>query len=307
MTSVCIASQQTALRDPKANIRCISLSGPIPVRACDSLLCRSSCSACWSLRTSRHNCSRLALLVLSLADLFAKLYVVIYLTSTQHTGMRTQATVARLPCPRSAVTTAAVSTRAWHLHVEKSINVTTILWLQTPSTTIVAEALSQCRHTNSRWASERSARRLRRSLSWLARQMEQSRLRLLAEFESMRFPDRASCEEMPSGCQPRTPPQAVAPSRPHRLASLWGGLTSRTQSPFAQPAQQARPFDSDTPIYSSKASLATLSKVQQAPAVQVTLVFCPIPFSTYLSMYLRTYLYLQCSYRDVKSRSVQDM
>lgn len=182
-----------------------------------------------------------------------------------------------------------------------------ILWLQTPSTTIVAEALSQCRHSNSRWASERSARRLRRSLSWLARQMEQSRLRLLAEFESMRFPDRASCEEMPSGCQPRTPPQAVAPSRPHRLASLWGGLTSRTQSPFAQPAQQARPFDSDTPIYSSKASLATLSKVQQAPAVQVTLVFCPIPFSTYLSMYLRTYLYLQCSYRDVKSRSVQDM
>ena len=147
-----------------------------------------------------------------------------------------------------------------------------MLSLQTPTTTIAAEVLSQCRHSNSRWPSQRSDRHLRRSLSWLARQMEQSRLRLLAEFESMRFPDRASCEVMPTGCQPTTPPQAVAPSRPHRLASLWGGLTSRTQSPFAQPAQQARPFDSDTPIYSSKASLAALSKVQQTPAVQVILV-----------------------------------
>ena len=147
-----------------------------------------------------------------------------------------------------------------------------MLSLQKPAPTIAAEVSWQCRHNNSRWPSQRSDRHLRRSLSWLARQMEQSRLRLLAEFESMRFPDRASCEAMPTGCQPRTPPQAAAPSRPHRLASLWGGLTSRTQSPFAQPAQQARPFDGDTPIYSSKASLAALSKVQQTPAVQVILV-----------------------------------
>ena len=100
--------------------------------------------------------------------------------------------------------------------------------------------------------------------------MEQSRLRLLAEFENMRFGDRTSCEVMPApGVQARTA-QTAAPSRPHRLASLWGGLTSRTQSPFAQPAQQSRPFDSDTPIYSAKASLASLPKTQ-TPAVPVRL------------------------------------
>ncbi|DBA84584.1 TPA: hypothetical protein ACH3X2_006163 [Trebouxia sp. C0005] len=101
--------------------------------------------------------------------------------------------------------------------------------------------------------------------------MEQSRIRLLAEFESMRFAERASCEVMPSpGYQTRTP-QAVAPSRPHRLASLWGGLAARTQSPFAQPAQQSRPFDSDTSIYAAKSSLASLPKTQ-TPAVQVPAV-----------------------------------
>ena len=100
--------------------------------------------------------------------------------------------------------------------------------------------------------------------------MEQSRLRLLAEFENMRFAERASCEVMPTGypgCQPRTS-QTAAPSRPHRLASLWSGLASRTQSPFAHAAQQARPFDSDTPIYSSKASLVAVPK-SPMPSVQV--------------------------------------
>lgn len=73
-----------------------------------------------------------------------------------------------------------------------------------------------------------------------------------------------------TGYQPRVP-QTVAPSRPHRLASLWGGLASRTQSPFAQPSQQSRPFDSDTSIYSAKASLASLPK-KQTPTVQVAAV-----------------------------------
>ncbi len=123
--------------------------------------------------------------------------------------------------------------------------------------------------SNGRWSSHRSSQSLRRSVSWLARHMEQSRLRLLAEFESLRFAERASCEVMPTpGYQPRTP-QAAAPSRPHRLASLWGGLAARTQSPFAQPAQQSRPFDSDTSIYATKSSLASLPKTQ-TPAVQVS-------------------------------------
>lgn len=133
---------------------------------------------------------------------------------------------------------------------------------------IAANPAPQCPQPDSRWPSRRSNRHFRRSLSWLARHMEQSRLRLLAEFDSMRFAERASCEVMPTGypgCQPRTP-QPAAPSRPHRLASLWGGLSSRTQSPFAHAAQQARPFDSDTPIYSSKASLVAMPKAQMPPA-----------------------------------------
>ena len=102
-----------------------------------------------------------------------------------------------------------------------------------------------------------------------AQLMEQSRLRLLAEFENMRFGERVSTEVMPSpGCQPRTP-QPAPPSRPHRLASLWGNLAARTQSPFAQPSQQSRPFDSETPIYSAKASLAHLPKTQ-TPIVQAS-------------------------------------
>ena len=125
------------------------------------------------------------------------------------------------------------------------------------------------------WSSHRGSQSLRRSVSWLARHMEQSRLRLLAEFESLRFAERASCEVMPSpGYQPRTP-QAVPPSRPHRLASLWGGLAARTQSPFAQPAQQSRPFDSDTSIYAAKSSLASLPKTQ-TPAVQVSGNVCQL-------------------------------
>ncbi len=129
--------------------------------------------------------------------------------------------------------------------------------------------------SNGRWSSHRGSQSLRRSVSWLARHMEQSRLRLLAEFESLRFAERASCEVMPSpGYQPRTP-QAVAPSRPHRLASLWGGLAARTQSPFAQPAQQSRPFDSDTSIYAAKSSLASLPKTQ-TPAVQVSGDVCQL-------------------------------
>ena len=142
--------------------------------------------------------------------------------------------------------------------------------LQIQTSAIAENVTSPCSNSNSRWAaSHRGDQQLRRSLSWFARHMEQSRLRLLAEFESLRFTERASCDVMPTtGYQPRVP-QTVAPSRPHRLASLWGGLASRTQSPFAQPSQQSRPFDSDTSIYSAKASLASLPK-KQTPTVQVS-------------------------------------
>ena len=141
--------------------------------------------------------------------------------------------------------------------------------MQARTSAIAAEFGFPCTADNSRhWASHRGGQHLRRSLSWLARHMEQSRLRLLAEFESLRFAERASCEVMPTpGSQPRNP-QTVAPARPHRLASLWGGLASRTQSPFAQPSQQSRPFDSDTSIYAAKSSLASLPKTQ-TPTIQV--------------------------------------
>ena len=144
--------------------------------------------------------------------------------------------------------------------------------------TVTADVPSPCSaDSNGRWSSHRGSQSIRRSVSLLARRMEQSRLRLLAEFESLRFAERASCEVMPTpGYQPRTP-QAAAPSRPHRLASLWGGLAARTQSPFAQPAQQSRPFDSDTSIYAAKSSLASLPKTQ-TPAVQVSGDVCQLAF-----------------------------
>ena len=95
--------------------------------------------------------------------------------------------------------------------------------------------------------------------------MEQSRQRLLAEFENLRFADRWACDSMPPQCaQPRTP-QPAPPARPHRLASLWrsatdlrNARTTQTQapSPFASPDQQARPFDRDTFIYPAKAATA---------------------------------------------------
>lgn len=91
--------------------------------------------------------------------------------------------------------------------------------------------------------------------------MEQSRQRLLAEFENMRMNERWSCESMPAQVlQPRTP-QPAPPARPHRLASFWrcatdlrAARTTQTQasSPFASPDQQARPFDTDTFIYPTK-------------------------------------------------------
>ena len=99
--------------------------------------------------------------------------------------------------------------------------------------------------------------------------MEQSRQRLLAEFENLRFGDRWSCESMPQSVpqqclQPRTP-QPCPPARTHRLASLWRSATdlrnartiqAQAPSPFASPDQQARPFDRDTVICPSKPATA---------------------------------------------------
>ena len=127
--------------------------------------------------------------------------------------------------------------------------------------------------------------------------MEQSRQRLLAEFESLRFGDRWSCESMPQSVpqhclQPRTP-QPCPPARPHRLASLWRSATdlrnarssqAQAPSPFASPDQQARPFDRDTFIYPAKPAAArrlNLTPSRLAACSQVSLqrsfTGCPTP------------------------------